>query len=97
MKVKTYKFLSNSTCFFLLQICFIVLMIYRENCFIAALYDVQKMEQKKAELLVEKKQCMHQLQQIQSLPAIRAYAVNKLQLQPLKLAAVRRIDDSSVT
>lgn len=83
---KNYEFLW----FVILQVCLVLLYIYKESTFIALFYNNQKMEKKSDELISQAKDLNHQLQELHSRLSIQKHA-QEGGLKPLSLTSVRHL------
>lgn len=90
--MKSVRFLQHPLRWFILaQVGVALLVIYRENRFIAQLYEMQKWEQCSTLLAVDCKKLTNELHKIQSIGATRAYAAAHPQLKPIKLSRVHTL------
>lgn len=84
---KTYEFYAILG----LQVLLILMLIYKESSYVAAIYEQQKIEQKKAGLTQLFKKLTCEIQTLKSRKAVERFAHEKLNLQPIALTAVKRL------
>lgn len=81
-----------------INIIFAILLIHKQNTIIALLYDIQQLQEERDQLLEKKKKLSFQLQREQQLSKVEAFAINNLQMKPVKLKEVRTISlDKPIT
>lgn len=83
--------MNNKTllfCIILLNVIMIFLLVHKQNKIIKALYELQQLQEKKDDLLQQKKELDLICQKGQQLTSIQNFAKDNLQMKPIKLKEV---------
>lgn len=79
-------------CIVLLNIVMIFLLVHKQNKIINALYELQHLQEKKEELLQEKKELVLIDQKGQHLSSVQEFAQKNLEMIPIKLKETQALD-----
>lgn len=80
--------------FVTVQLAIVYGVIYRENCYVAELYKLQKMELLRDQLLQEYNTAYEELQKNKNLISLKQHAEQVLHLQALPLTSFRDLYDN---
>lgn len=78
--------------FVLLNALFIFLLVHKQSQIIQLKYKIQKLEAEEKELLKKEEHLVYILQEQQSLKQVKNYAIESLNMEPIKLKDVKKYD-----
>lgn len=79
--------------FICVNILFAFLLIHKQNKIMHYLYDFQKLQEQKKQLLENKKNLMLELQTNQQLSGIQTFATKELGMQPISLKDAKIVQE----
>ena len=83
-------------CIIVLNVFMILLLVHKQNKIIKALYELQRFQEEKEDLVQQKKELTLVCQKGQQLSFIQAYAKNNLAMRPITLKEIQAVDEISV-
>jgi hypothetical protein len=79
--------------FVLMNALFIFLLVHKQSQIIQLRYKIQRLEGEEKELLKKEEQLLYILQKQQDLKKVKDYALNDLEMEPIKLKDVKKYGD----
>lgn len=90
MKRSTFVVIFVST-----NLAFVVLHIHKQSQIIKLSYVKQKIEMERADLDKRKRELTHDLQTVHDRGLVKQFAVNKLDLKPVKISQIKKISNDA--
>ncbi len=82
------------TLFVSVHILFVLLVIHKQNNFIALSYEHQRKHKRILELQDEKKQLLHEQYALTSHAHVKKFAQTKLGMEPVRITQMKKLGDS---
>jgi len=79
--------------FVLINALFIFLLVHKQSQIIQLRYKIQRLEGEEKELLKKEEQLLYILQKQQDLKKVKNYALDNLEMEPIKLKDVKKYGD----